>query len=214
MNTAILKQKSTGSISKQDKKNVHEEYTNLLESNFEHWEKVKSDNKKLSKENQNLRKVIYKLLDEFKDRVENKKKRKDINQTSLIEIPIKIIREYFIPNIRPDIVNDKIGLSSAVFLVKKTEEYKLFNFPELVIRVPRTSKNKGKHETTVLYSLMGVIVLTDLIKKEVRKMHDQTPEVSDEEQVEIEKMFTQSKKKELFKHVGKTIKDFEITEIN
>lgn len=214
MNTAILKQKSTGSISKQDKKNVHEEYINLLESNFKHWEKVKNDNKKLSKENQNLRKVVYKLLDEFKNKVENKKKRKDINQTSLIEIPIKIIREYFIPNIRPDIVNNKIGLSSAVLLVKKTEEYKLFNFPELVIRVPRTSKNKDKHETTVLYSLMGVIVLTDLIKKEVRKMHDQTPEVSDKEQIEIEKMFTQSKKKELFKHVGKTIKDFEITKVS
>ena len=173
-----------------------DEYVKSLEENFEYWDRVDKDNRKLTVENKKLRDIIDFLLAEIsKKKAKNKKNRE--------KAFIVFVRNFLIPRVRPDIVKEITGLHSSKLVVKLSEQFGLFRYPELVIRVPRTTKRKAKYETTVLYSLVGIDVLMKLVEAKIDERSKLVEEVSDEEMKEIMNSLTNEQKKRLGKPLRK-----------
>lgn len=96
----------------------------------------------------------------------------------------------FATRLIPQIVCEALGLGSTKELVKFAEQKKLFDDHQKVVRIPRVRGAKYKQQTTVLFSVYGVVCLAKLIKKNRRDFINSLPVCSKEETRELEKLFS------------------------
>lgn len=96
----------------------------------------------------------------------------------------------FTTRLIPQIVCEVLGMGSTKELVKFAEEKNLFDDHQKVVRIRRVRGAKYKHQTTVLFSVYGVVCLAKLIKKNRRDFINSLPVASKEETRELEKLFS------------------------
>ena len=165
-------------VTEEDAKKFHEENGIVF-----HQKKNKELNDLLKKQN--------KLLDKSMDLIDRQHKFIkmviDDLEKETYKISLSVFNTYCIPKIIPIEACRLLGLSSPRPLVKFSTAMGLFEKNILALRVPRVKKEQVKfHETTVLFSILGLMMLEDLLFLQKQENIKNMEYVDETEQKEIE----------------------------